>query len=191
MSLRYGLLGLLSYQDMTGYELKKTFDGSLHFMWSVKASQIYRELQKMESESIVKSSIVEQPKRFDRKVYSVTESGKVAFAAWIAKFPQGLLAPIRDEFIIRVFFGKYVGLENLEFEIKRYKKQEEEELATLDIIEDSAKKAADRDGFGKDLFYWLLTVSRARKSIIAEIEWATEALNLIKIKLASVSSQED
>lgn len=80
-------------------------------------------------------------------------------------------------------------MENLEFEIKRYKKQEEEELATLDIIEDSAKKAADRDGFKKDLFYWLLTVSRARKSIIAEIEWATEALNLIKIKLSSVSQE--
>lgn len=49
MSLPHGLLGLLNYKDMTGYKLSRTFDDSLSFFWKAQASQIYRELDRMET----------------------------------------------------------------------------------------------------------------------------------------------
>lgn len=182
MSLRYGLLGLLCYQRMTGYELNKTFETSLQFMWNVKASQIYRELLKMQHEKLVTSQIEIQDKKFDRKVYSITPLGKKAFEEWVKKFPQDLLAPIRDEFIMRIFFGETIGLENLLFEIQRFKKQQEGELEILSVVEKSAKESSIEDGLEESLFYWTLTINRARKSIIAEIEWANETIALIKSK---------
>ena len=48
MSLKHGLLGLLNYGSMTGYELNKVFRDSLSFFWQAKTSQIYRELDAME-----------------------------------------------------------------------------------------------------------------------------------------------
>ena len=36
MSLKHGLLGLLNYGSMTGYELDKIFRDSLSFFWQAK-----------------------------------------------------------------------------------------------------------------------------------------------------------
>lgn len=57
MSLKYGLLSLLNYGDMTGYELSKEFDDSLGFFWQAQISQIYRELNTMEKCGWLKSKI--------------------------------------------------------------------------------------------------------------------------------------
>ena len=55
MSLPYGLLGLLMYQDSTGYELAKAFEESLNNFWHAQSSQIYRELDRMEKKELVVS----------------------------------------------------------------------------------------------------------------------------------------
>lgn len=47
MSLEYGILGFLSHKELTGYELKKAFDISCAFVWSVNQGQIYRTLEAM------------------------------------------------------------------------------------------------------------------------------------------------
>ena len=41
MSLRHGLLGLINYKPMTGYELNKEFEESLGHFWHVRSQQIY------------------------------------------------------------------------------------------------------------------------------------------------------
>lgn len=40
MSLKYGLLGLLNHEDMTGYELSKAFKDSLSFLAGPNESNI-------------------------------------------------------------------------------------------------------------------------------------------------------
>lgn len=180
MSLKYGLLGLLTYYDMSGYDLKKTFDSSLQFMWSAKASQIYRELGKMEEEGLVSSHIEEQDRKFDKKVYSITSSGKDSFQKWIENFPDNLEVPVRDEFIVRVFFGENLSIENLIFEIKRFKKQREDALEALLNVSKSAKEASIQEGIDKSYYFWSLTINKALKEIKAEIEWAEETIEDLK-----------
>ena len=60
MSLKHGLLGLLNYGPMTGYELDKAFKASLSFFWQAKASQIYRELGTMEQNGWLTSKRIVQ-----------------------------------------------------------------------------------------------------------------------------------
>lgn len=180
MSLKYGLLGLLTYDDLSGYDLKKTFDSSLQFMWSAKSSQIYRELGKMEEEGLISSRIEEQDRKFDRKVYSITSSGKDSFQKWMEDFPDNLEVPVRDEFIVRVFFGEKLSTENLIFEIKRFKKQREEALEDLSNISKSAREAATQDGLEKSYYFWSLTINKALKEIKAEIQWAEETIEDLK-----------
>ena len=87
MSLKDALLGLLDHRPMTGYDLKRIFDDPMGFFWVAQMSQIYRELNKLEEKGLVKSEIVPQEKRPDRKVYQLTKEGKKIFLNWLNKFP--------------------------------------------------------------------------------------------------------
>ena len=57
--LKHGILGLLNYGDMTGYEIMTAFRDSLQFFWSANISQIYRELQTLKEKSFVQCEKVE------------------------------------------------------------------------------------------------------------------------------------
>ena len=58
--LKHGILGLLNYQEMTGYEIMEVFRDSLNYFWDAKTSQIYRELQGLEKKNWVSKTIVPQ-----------------------------------------------------------------------------------------------------------------------------------
>jgi len=60
MSLRFGLLGSLCQESMTGYELDKEFKESLGYIWYAGTSQIYSELDKMEQDGWLSSERVMQ-----------------------------------------------------------------------------------------------------------------------------------
>ena len=51
--LKHGILGLLNYKEMTGYEIMEIFRDSLNYFWDAKTSQIYRELQGLEQKEYV------------------------------------------------------------------------------------------------------------------------------------------
>ena len=46
--LKHGILGLLNYGDMSGYEIREVFQDSLNYFWTAQTSQIYREIGVLE-----------------------------------------------------------------------------------------------------------------------------------------------
>jgi len=182
MSLGNALLGLLGHGPMTGYDLKKLLDHPIGFFWAAQMSQIYRELNKLEEKGLVKSEIVPQEKRPDRKVYQLTKGGKETFLNWLNKFPDQLNEASRSQFLMRIFFSSKIKLDELTFEIKRYKKEIEEQLKYLNKVEQWIKDYSREKKFKDDAFYWDLIVQKEEKSIAAGIEWADECLRLIEQK---------
>ena len=57
--LKHGILGLLSYGDMTGYQIMTVFRDSLSHFWVAQTSQIYRELQGLEKNGWIAAVHVE------------------------------------------------------------------------------------------------------------------------------------
>jgi DNA-binding PadR family transcriptional regulator len=47
VSLSHALLGLINCKPTTGYELKATFNKSIHFFWNATLPQIYLTLNQM------------------------------------------------------------------------------------------------------------------------------------------------
>ncbi|MEA2022110.1 MAG: PadR family transcriptional regulator, partial [Candidatus Caldatribacteriota bacterium] len=125
MSLGNSLLGLLSDRPMTGYDLKRIFDDTIGFFWAAQMSQIYRELNKLEEKGLVKSEVEPQEKRPDRKVYQLTKEGRETFLSWLNRFPNQLSQTSRSRFLMRIFFSSRIKLDELAFQIKRYKKEKE------------------------------------------------------------------
>ena len=120
---------------MTGYDLKKTFDDTIDFFWSAQMSQIYRELNNLEEKGLVRSEIKPQEKRPDRKVYQITEEGRNTFLNWLNKFPSQLSQNKRSRFLMRLFFSSRIKLDELAFEITRYKKEKEKKIKYLDEVQ--------------------------------------------------------
>ncbi|MEU6134957.1 PadR family transcriptional regulator [Nocardioides sp. NPDC047086] len=83
MSLRYALLALLTSRPMTGYDVSKQFSQSVAHVWHAPDSQIYPELNRMERDGLLESTVVPWGKKGTKKEYTVTEAGVKAFRDWM------------------------------------------------------------------------------------------------------------
>lgn len=103
MSLKHAILGFLSFQSLSGYDLKKAFDGSVQHFWPANQSQIYRTLAALKKEGFVTQEVVEREDRLDKKLYHITEGGREELHQWLAT----PLPPdnIRIPFLIQLYFG--------------------------------------------------------------------------------------
>lgn len=98
-TLGHALLGLLSTQPMTGYELTGAFDQSLANVWSARHSQIYPELAKLQA-----AGLIEQTEAGPRgsKRYAATSEGEAEVRRWLEGPAPG--DTLRSERLLRVFF---------------------------------------------------------------------------------------
>ena len=101
--LKHGILGLISYGDKTGYEIKAVFRDSLRHFWPVQTSQIYRELRALEARKL------EAP---DWKLKLPVGIVNIGFAAAALVFGL-LLGNMRDLTWIYAAGLIYSALENL------------------------------------------------------------------------------
>jgi DNA-binding PadR family transcriptional regulator len=70
----YIILGLLTFEEMSGYDLKLLADRSVkYFYWSPTKSQIYSELRRLESHGLVTMREVIQERRPDKRIYTITQ----------------------------------------------------------------------------------------------------------------------
>lgn len=124
--LRYAILGFLRYSPMTGYEIKQRMDRSTTHFWHAKLSQIYVTLKTLEKEGCVTSAIEEQSDRPDKRVYSVTQSGRNQFSDWLQE-PYYECSPKKETFVLKMFFAASMSSDQmrtqLQIQLDVHKKQ--------------------------------------------------------------------
>jgi len=101
-TLRFVILGLLSKEDLSGYDMKKRFEGEIGDFWYSNHSQIYPELRKMEEAGLVKPQTQIVGQKMEKKSYHMTDAGREALLEWLQK-PLGALLPSRDEFAMKLY----------------------------------------------------------------------------------------
>lgn len=84
MALPHAILVSLSERAGSGYELARRFDRSIGHFWGTTHQQIYRTLRGMDDHGWVQVQTVPQQGRPDKKVYSVTDAGRVELSRWIS-----------------------------------------------------------------------------------------------------------
>ncbi|MBB5777821.1 PadR family transcriptional regulator [Nonomuraea jabiensis] len=80
MSLRYGLLGLLSEGPASGYDLARRFEQMLGSVWPTQPPKIYGELNRLADEGLIEIES-EGPRR--RKAYRINDKGLEAVREWL------------------------------------------------------------------------------------------------------------
>lgn len=174
MSLQHALLGLLMDRPMTGYDLKLLFDKELNSFWPAQMSQIYRELGTLEAKDLLDSRIEVQETRPDRKVYSVTPEGKQVFADWMNRFPQSLLSPSRDEFALRVFLGARSTRDEMQFQLRRFIREKQNDIATFSMLEQNSGQGTKKNS--EAAMYRKMTLRRSNIVAEALVLWAEDCL---------------
>ncbi|NUT95660.1 MAG: PadR family transcriptional regulator [Saccharothrix sp.] len=99
MSLRHAVLGLLAHGPASGYDLLKTFEGSLANAWPATQSQLYGELNKLADSGYV-TVAAEGPR--GRKEYAITEAGRAELHHWMTEVEPERVR--RSDMLLRVFF---------------------------------------------------------------------------------------
>ncbi|MCZ7437066.1 PadR family transcriptional regulator [Micromonospora sp. WMMC241] len=130
MSLEHAILVSLLEQPASGYELARRFDRSIGRFWTATHQQIYRVLKQMADDDRITGVQVDQESLPDKKVWSVTPTGRAALLGW-------LHAPVRPEAVrhelavkIRgAAFDDAAGRAALLAEVERYRADHESVLA--------------------------------------------------------------
>ena len=78
MDVKTLCLGVLTEGDKTGYEIKQRFEEAFSHFFGAGFGSIYPALAELSRQGLVTCQSVEQDKRPDKKVYSLTAAGQSA-----------------------------------------------------------------------------------------------------------------
>lgn len=100
MSLGHAILAALLDGEASGYDLSKRFDASVANFWPATRQQLYRELDRLEADRLVRAKLVRQQERPDKRVFRLTAAGRKELHSFIAADPRP--SKIRDELLVQV-----------------------------------------------------------------------------------------
>lgn len=171
--LKHGILGLLNYGDMTGYEIMTAFRDSLQFFWSANTSQIYRELQTLKDKGFVQGQKVEQDSKPDKNIFSITDAGRAELKDWLREENYGKR---NIGLLMKVFFsGEITRGENIERfrHIQQFCKEYMEGLGRGNqAAENYGNVVDDRE----KTLYWNMTLKFGKKYVQMVNEWCEECI---------------
>lgn len=118
MSIKYAILGLLSWKPATGYELKKIFEDSSAMYWSGNNNQIYKSLVQLLNDGLVTNEVKHQENSPSKKIYSITEEGLARLKDWVLEEPD--VPELKNTFLIQLAWADQLSDEELHEMLDRY-----------------------------------------------------------------------
>lgn len=108
MNAKTLILAILNQQEASGYEIKKlsTEDRFSHFV-DISFGSIYPTLARLEAEGLVTCRSEAQSGRPDRKIYSITDRGRLELVQALAQPPQP--DKFKSEFLLVAMNAPLVG----------------------------------------------------------------------------------
>lgn len=98
----YVILGMVSREPRSGYEIKAAVDNTTRFFWAASYGQIYPELKRLSEAGLVEGVDASQGDR-KRTRYAITADGKAELKDWLRKPPEA--SEMREEGLLKLFFS--------------------------------------------------------------------------------------
>lgn len=133
MSLKYAILGLLNVKDMTGYSLKKNFEGPMGAFWSVSYGGLYPALHKLVGEELIEVNDLEDAR--NQKMYSITDKGREELRNWFFQPTAPLRA--KDEYMLKIFLSNDLSIKDRVQLLSEYRQSK---IRLLKVIKDLVKR---------------------------------------------------
>lgn len=179
----YAILGLLTFGEMSGYDLKRLADQSIgYFFWSPARSQVYAELRRLTSLGFVTETEVRQERRPDKRIYRLTPEGRRALSQWL-ELSQVEPDVFKSTFLLKIFFGSLTSPETIAAQVEERRRQVEERLAEYEAIE---ARIQDQEDFA----FPYLTLKSGMAVHRMHLQWTQEVLEELKERQSGVRPTE-
>jgi DNA-binding PadR family transcriptional regulator len=188
MALRNAILATLLEGEASGYDLSKGFDASVANFWMATPQQLYKELETLEAQGLVTARVVEQDRRPNKRLFSLTEAGRAALRDFTAQ-PAKITA-IRDELLVKV-----QAVDAGDVEAVRKAIAERLDYATAKLARYDRMRARMLAGRTEDEYFDeverigpYLTLMRGRAFEKENIRWAERAMSILEKRSARGAS---
>jgi len=172
------LLGLLTIEPMSGYDLGQMVRASIGHIWSESYGQIYPSLKQLAADGLVSRKTEKHKGRPDRHIYSITKKGREQLAKWLEVPPQAEVP--RNEMLLKLFFGAQVPAAIL---IRNVERMAEEHRALLEKFKRVERDEIDQHAEYPDAPFWKMAARYGQIEMEAHLRWAEETLDELR-KLA-------
>jgi DNA-binding PadR family transcriptional regulator len=168
------ILGLLSLQPMSGYEIKKTIERTISHFWQESFGNIYPTLKRLLERKMVSREVVAQSGKPDRHVYSLTDRGMEELMIWLEEPVDRI--PVRNELLLKICFSRLVDpkitIANLERHLRNLRQFLGQYEGFEQIVEQDATTREDKESVP----YWVYTIRYGIHSVRGRIRWCEETL---------------
>ena len=159
------VLGALSVEPMSGYELRNAIQDVLGHFWSESFGQIYPALNRLREQGLVDARPGE---RASSSVFEITAQGR-------ARLSELLSSPIRDRpprngLMLRLFFGRHLGVDQCMALLDETEATARSQLAHLR----ATHAEVEREDL-PDAPYFLITIDLGIRTSEATLEWVGAA----------------
>lgn len=183
MALSHALMTALLDEDLSGYDLTRTFQTSLGFFWHASHQQIYQELRKLADSGLLAATPVPQAGRPDKVVYALTDAGRAALDDWIRS--ESRRKPSKDDLFVKLYNIGHTDPAPIIAEIRERRTRHGETLALYERIRsrhyaDPAHLPTSRQGI-----YLALAAGIRQERMF--VDWCDEALALLAPEPSPVS----
>lgn len=168
------ILGLLSHEDLTGYDIKKRIDGAISFFWKGSFGSIYPALGSMEAEGLVTRQKSDDKGGREKIRYHMTDKGKEALRAWLKE--EQASNDLKYETLLKLYFG---GAEERAVTLRNIDLFEDKIKCDLQLLK-VYKAELEKDLENEDHLYYYLTVLFGIDTYEAYIKWCSKAKKLLK-----------
>lgn len=162
MSLKNAILGLLNIRPMSGYSIKKNFDGPISGFWSASYGGLYPALNRLENKGLITGEVDEEDSR-NKKIYSITDQGKKELNNWF--FEETNETKCKDEYMLKIFLSKDLENKDREMLIKEYIFKKEKLLKQLKRIDNGKTDKVTHQGIDIILDYSIETLEYEIKTL--------------------------
>jgi DNA-binding PadR family transcriptional regulator len=155
------VLGALSVEPMSGYELRRAIHEVLGHFWSESFGQIYPALHRLRDEGLIEAQPGDRP---GSSVFSINDAGRTR----LTELLQGEIRdrPPRNGLLLRLFFGRNLGAERCLALLDETEASTRAQLAQLRATQAEVEREASPDGP-----YFLLTIDLGIRTCEATLDW--------------------
>ena len=182
MSLQHALLGFLTYQPMTGYQIKQFMDVSTANFWHAKQSQIYVTLKKLEERGLIASHVEAQEGRPNRRVYEITLAGRAELDNWLAQ-PLTALEPRKETLLLKLFFSARLDKETIltQLRLQRDLHQRQQQHYATETKAAVDQLATSMPDMQRDVLLWDATRRFGELFEEMYVRWLDETIGMVEV----------
>ncbi|MDP4093708.1 MAG: PadR family transcriptional regulator [Bacillota bacterium] len=173
---KYLILGLLSEQPLSGYEIKKIVDIRFSFFWNESFGQIYPELKKLEAEGLARmlETLNEDGKQKSSKKFSITQAGQKELEKWLKEPVEKEM--VRYELLLKLYFSNSISGSTMLEHIREFQIIHRKQQMIFDKFEEELNRDIDMHENHRAI---LMVLNFGQKVWKAYDEWCNEVISII------------